>query len=55
MIGVGAFAAQSARRALAGTDVRVGQITHPSPANPKANRGWKDLIEDELGSLNIKL
>ena len=55
VIGVGAFAAQSARRALAGTDVRVGQITHPSPANPKANRGWKDLIEDELGSLNIKL
>ena len=55
VIGVGAFAAQSARRALDGTDVRVGQITHPSPANPKANRGWKDLIEDELGSLNIKL
>lgn len=55
VIGVGAFAAQSARRALAGLDVRVGRITHPSPANPKANRGWRELVEKEFQGMNIEL
>jgi len=55
VIGVGAFAAQRARKVLTGMDVQVGQITHPSPANPKANRGWCELVEKEFRSLKIKL
>ncbi len=27
--------------ALKDMDVKIARITHPSPANPKANRGWK--------------
>jgi single-strand selective monofunctional uracil DNA glycosylase len=53
VIGIGAFAAQQARRALAQSDVRIGQITHPSPANPKANAGWGPLVEKELADLGI--
>ena len=34
VVGVGAFAARSAARALAGTGVRVEQVLHPSPASP---------------------
>jgi len=40
VIGIGRFAADRARAALEGLAVQIGGITHPSPANPKANRGW---------------
>ncbi len=53
--GVGRFAADRARAALEGLGVRVGQITHPSPANPRANRGWAPIVEQELGSLGVSL
>lgn len=48
VIGVGAFAAQRAKRALARMPLRVGRITHPSPANPRANKGWQTIVEREL-------
>lgn len=53
VIGVGAFAEKQAAKALAGRDVVIGRITHPSPANPKANRGWQKIIEKELTELGI--
>lgn len=53
VVGVGQFAAQQARRALADTGIRVGRITHPSPANPRANRGWGELVEQELREMGI--
>lgn len=53
VIGVGIFAARRAEQALKNMNVRVGRITHPSPANPKANQGWDRLIETELGELGI--
>lgn len=55
VIGVGLFAEERARAALDGSDVIIGRITHPSPANPKANSGWEALIEKELAALKIKL
>ena len=55
VLGVGNFARDRARTALEGVDVTVGSITHPSPANPVANRGWAHRIEEELTSLGIKL
>lgn len=55
VIGIGQFAEQRAQEALRGIDVRIGKITHPSPANPRANRGWDALIEQELASLGIRI
>lgn len=48
VIGVGAFATARAKLALAGGDYRLATISHPSPASPKANRGWAELVEKEL-------
>ncbi len=55
VVGIGQFATQQARRALADQSVKVGQVTHPSPANPKANKGWCNLIENELRAMGIAL
>jgi single-strand selective monofunctional uracil DNA glycosylase len=53
VIGVGRFARERARSALTGMGVQVGGVTHPSPANPAANRGWEELINVELGELGF--
>ena len=55
VVGVGNFAANRAEKALIGLDVAIGKITHPSPANPKANQGWQSLIINELASLGIQI
>jgi len=54
VIGVGKFAADRARQALHGLNFKLGVITHPSPANPKANRGWDQIVEKELLNIGIK-
>ena len=53
VIGVGAFAAQRARLALVGQDVHIGQILHPSPASPLANRGWGPQVTEQLRQLRV--
>lgn len=55
VIGIGNFAAKQAARALADTDVTLGKITHPSPASPKANKGWEKIIEHELADQGIRV
>jgi single-strand selective monofunctional uracil DNA glycosylase len=55
VIGVGVFAARRAAAALDGMDLRIGRITHPSPANPKASRDWDRLIDRELADLGIEV
>lgn len=55
VMGVGRFAEARAREALAGLDVKVGRISHPSPASPAANRGWEALIAKELAAQGIRL
>jgi single-strand selective monofunctional uracil DNA glycosylase len=55
VVGIGRFAAGRARIALEGLSLEVGAITHPSPANPKANRGWESIMIHELNSLGIEL
>jgi single-strand selective monofunctional uracil DNA glycosylase len=55
VIGVGQFATQRARTALADHEVIVGGITHPSPANPKANRGWEKIVTREFSDLGIRI
>lgn len=53
VIGIGHFAYRQAAIALADLDLKVGRISHPSPANPKANRGWAQLIEGELVDIGL--
>jgi single-strand selective monofunctional uracil DNA glycosylase len=48
VIGVGAFATSRAKAALAEGRYQLATISHPSPASPKANRGWAELVEKEL-------
>jgi single-strand selective monofunctional uracil DNA glycosylase len=55
VVGVGRFAADRARIALDGLDVKIGVITHPSPANPRANRGWEPIIVGELSAMGIRV
>jgi len=54
VVGIGAFAADRAKAALGGLEVTVGRITHPSPANPKANKGWEDCILKEFTQMGIE-
>lgn len=53
VVGVGQWARMSAERAVTGLDVQVGQLLHPSPASPAANRGWAPQAEAQLRELGI--
>lgn len=53
VIGIGQFAEGRAKIALAGMDVRIARISHPSPASPAANRGWETLVDGELQALGV--
>lgn len=60
-IGVGAFAERCLRGVLESDlvdsalarGIRVGQILHPSPASPAANRGWSDAVDRTLAQLGV--
>ena len=53
VIGIGGFAEARAGEALAGMDVRIGKVLHPSPASPAANRGWAEAATRQLAALEI--
>jgi single-strand selective monofunctional uracil DNA glycosylase len=53
LIGVGAWAKKRGELVAAGTRVQIGQILHPSPASPKANRGWAAIATQEMIQLGI--
>jgi single-strand selective monofunctional uracil DNA glycosylase len=53
--GIGGFAEKRINDALKGMNLKTGRLTHPSPANPKANRGWRKIIESELAAMGIDL
>jgi single-strand selective monofunctional uracil DNA glycosylase len=55
VVGVGAFAAGRAAAALSGRGVRIGQVLHPSPASPAANRGWAEQAGLQLEGLGVTL
>ena len=55
VVGIGAFAEARAAAALAGADVRIGRILHPSPASPLANRGWSRQAEIQLRRMGVAL
>jgi single-strand selective monofunctional uracil DNA glycosylase len=53
VIGIGRFAEARAREALAGRNITVGGIPHPSPASPAANRGWSAAATRALAALGV--
>jgi single-strand selective monofunctional uracil DNA glycosylase len=55
VVGVGAFAERRARAALSDQGIPIGVILHPSPASPRANRGWVPEAEKELRAIGIEL
>lgn len=52
VVGIGAFATKRAQQVL-GDSVAIGTVLHPSPASPKANRGWQAQAEAELAALGL--
>lgn len=48
VLGIGRFAERRIRHALAGRGLLVDAVPHPSPASPRANRGWAPLVEEVL-------
>ena len=55
VVGVGTWAARRAKGVIHSDRVRVGSMLHPSPASPKANRGWAEQAEKDLLDLGIQL
>ncbi len=54
LIGIGGFARERAELVATGGNIRLGQILHPSPASPKANRhDWTKTATQELIQLGV--
>jgi len=54
LVGIGGFAKKRGESVAAATNIRVGQILHPSPASPKANRhDWGRTATQELVRLGV--
>jgi single-strand selective monofunctional uracil DNA glycosylase len=57
LIGIGGFAEKRLRRLVQGSDLldsdvarrlNIGQVLHPSPASPAANRGWIEAVDQRM-------
>jgi single-strand selective monofunctional uracil DNA glycosylase len=57
VIGVGAFGAARAEVALAEMDSKpiIATMLHPSPASPRANRGWAAQAEADLRAAGVTI
>jgi single-strand selective monofunctional uracil DNA glycosylase len=53
LIGIGGFAVERGRVVADGLKIHVGQILHPSPASPAANRGWAEAATKQMVGLGI--
>jgi len=54
LVGIGGFAKERGELVATGLNIRVGQILHPSPASPKANRqDWTKTATQELVQLGV--
>jgi len=53
IVGVGDFARRRAEAAAGATPVKLGQILHPSPASPAANRDWAGQATRQLEGLKV--
>jgi len=55
LIGIGRFARLRAEKAIGNHGPAIGEILHPSPASPAANRGWRERAVAQLEELGIVL
>lgn len=57
VIGVGVWAESQCRAALQEAEiaVEIGRVLHPSPASPKANRGWSQAATAELRAQGVAI
>lgn len=55
LVGVGDFAAKRGKAITEKMEKppRIGQILHPSPASPAANRGWAEKATEQLTQLGV--
>jgi len=53
LIGIGGFAAERGKNVAENSKIKIGQILHPSPASPAANRGWAKMATKQLVELGI--
>ncbi len=61
LIGVGGFAEKRLRVVVEGNRLpsalarrlKIGQILHPSPASPAANRGWDEAVDARVAELGL--
>jgi single-strand selective monofunctional uracil DNA glycosylase len=53
VVGIGGFAEDRAKTALAGLGVKTGRVLHPSPASPAANKGWDEAVARDLTALGL--
>jgi single-strand selective monofunctional uracil DNA glycosylase len=51
LVGIGGFAVERGTLIAEGLKIRVGQVLHPSPASPAANRGWAQAATKQLMEL----
>jgi single-strand selective monofunctional uracil DNA glycosylase len=62
LIGIGGFAEKRLRRLLEGDllesalarRLQVGQVLHPSPASPAANRGWSEAVDQRMKAYGLQ-
>nr|XP_024383758.1 single-strand selective monofunctional uracil DNA glycosylase-like isoform X1 [Physcomitrium patens]PNR48464.1 hypothetical protein PHYPA_012940 [Physcomitrium patens] len=54
IVGVGKYAGDRVKE-CAPPGAQVGDIMHPSPANPKAKKDWDKLIEGQLRALGVDI
>ena len=54
VVGIGVWAQKRAVAAL-GAAHNIGVVLHPSPASPKANRGWAPQAEANLRACGVRL
>jgi single-strand selective monofunctional uracil DNA glycosylase len=55
VVGVGGFAMRRAQLVIGDRDLPLGTMLHPSPASPKANRGWAEAADASLAALGIRV
>jgi single-strand selective monofunctional uracil DNA glycosylase len=53
VIGIGAYAARAAGLVVEAGSIQIGQILHPSPASPTANRDWAKQATAQLKALGV--
>jgi single-strand selective monofunctional uracil DNA glycosylase len=53
VVGIGKFARQQAEKTLGGQNLKFGDILHPSPASPAANRGWDAQAQKQLVEMGL--